>query len=999
MKRFLFITAIFTIISVFAFTIYKVGSNDPEINKGIAQVDGIEVPPFGMKDKKEKRQSAHAYKEWLTQMKANQITGKVDIADVLKAREEAYKLSALTKSTRSALGLVWEEMGPDNIGGRTRAIMFDRNNPNRMLAGGVSGGLWISDNGGESWRNYDKNDTLAGIGVVSFAQAANGDIYLGTGEYIIQQSASGTTGGGDNVMLGEGMWKSTDGGNTFVHLPSTRPSTDNSTVDWSYVKHLAAHPTDPNIIYAGTHRGLKKTTDGGQTWTSISPPAAVVINDIAIDPDGMLHVSASGKYYRSESLNDLDKLVAGTTLGNYPSTVTTRLKIDIAPSDRNYIYIIGCNGAGQTNLLIRSTDRGVTWSSLTNAVLPSTLFNPTGDQGWYDMEIAANPADKERVYVGGQLNMWEWTPASGWYPITTGDFQSFLNPKAVHVDHHKILFHPNNPDWMYVGTDGGIYRTKNARVNYPDIPTWQMLNKNYNTVQFYSVSAGIDGSVMGGTQDNRTIYMNFKGNTLMTGAGVIISGDGGFSDIAKTNPNALFFATQFGHLRRSSNGGLSNSAYFDLRIDTDQDGEPDCGAQFVTPFRLWEEMAKDSLNLKYYQNLTTNDTVYPHLILDNDTFFVVQKAPGTSNKDTIYRKDLRRTHFGEGRMYVATDCALWLATDALNFGTTPTWFRISNAINNASYIEPSPQGDVVYVGTRNGRVYRVDGLRKADLRYIDVNNTPTVPLDDVFNVDSVGIKITLIGTFNGRYVTSVAVDKKNPNHVVVALGNYGNTDYVFRTTSASTDSFGVGSVGNFKSIQGSGATKLPALPVYSAVIDYYNPNNVIVGTELGVYATQNAGGTNAQWTVENTGKTFTPNFMMRQEMIDNINKECYVLYIGTHGRGIWRSTTLTPSTCNTQVPILGVENPNKDVKSNTVEIYPNPVNYEATISIKAAKAGNAYLQIYDIMGRKVKEKYLGFLSTGTEHFKINVSDLPNGNYIFTIQTDEGIVGKKIIVTK
>ena len=132
--------------------------------------------------------------------KANQKTGKVDYRDVQKARDQV----ALHTSMRSSASVLeWEEMGPDNVGGRTRAVLIDKDNPSRIYAGAVSGGLWISESGGRAWRKY--SDELENLNISCIAQAPNGDIYFGTGEvYFVRYGSDGDGGSG---FLGNGIWK------------------------------------------------------------------------------------------------------------------------------------------------------------------------------------------------------------------------------------------------------------------------------------------------------------------------------------------------------------------------------------------------------------------------------------------------------------------------------------------------------------------------------------------------------------------------------------------------------------------------------------------------------------------------------------------------------------------------------------------------------------------------------------------------------------------------
>ncbi len=907
------------------------------MNTSLLDVPGIQAIAH------EEEGGANEYAAWLHEMRADPITGEIPLADVLRGREDAYRLLA-NSGRRGNLNLQWEFMGPNNVGGRTRAILIDRDNPVTMFAGGVSGGLWISHNNGNSWEPYTGDDTLAGLGVVSMTQAANGDIYVGTGERLINAGTTEASWG----FLGEGIWKSTDHGNTFVHLAATKPSGNHnsSSIDWTTVNVLAAHPTNPDVILAGTYRGVYRTTDGGATWSKMGSGAMLVgnIQDIKIASDGTTYVCAGSSYYRG-NVDDPSSFESRMSKGGFPSSGLRRIMFAPAPSDPAYVYCIACDNAGQTVALLQSTDGGLNWTSIAPTSLPSNFFNPSGNQGWYDLEIAVNPDDKERVYVGGQLSIYEWTATDGWYPISNWFSSPASDPQYIHADHHEIVFHPNNGNIMYLGTDGGIFRTQNAKANYPNLPVFQQLNKGYGVTQFYSISAGLDGTVMGGSQDNGTIYVDFSGNTLQQGRHVG-GGDGGFTDISKTNPDALFFASQEGSLRRSSNSGHSSNAYYDSHIDDPQDNDfaPDCGAPFITPFRLWEQT------------------------------------------------DTSSSEYGTGIMYLATYCGLWAAVDALNFGDNPTWFQIAKNANGLtgiiSYIEVTPDGDIVYAGTKNGYLYRIDGLSGVTWEYND-NGTPADPSDDFFDPDSAGIHVTRIASF-GRYITCIAADKSDPNHVVVSLGNYGTSNFIYRSTTAATDSTANGT-GSFTSIQGSGSNALPRMPVYSCLIDKYS-GAILAGTELGIYSTTNNG---TSWAPESAGMPFAATFQLREEMIEKLDGSCYVIYAGTHGRGFYRTTTLTPASCNTAVGIAD----NPVIRLQNLAIYPNPVQDMAYIDITLDKPGSAQLLVFDLQGKKVLHKDLGYLDSGTNNTLFSVSNLANGTYILLVRMEDYQKSLKFVVQR
>ncbi|MCE9539137.1 MAG: hypothetical protein K8R85_07960, partial [Bacteroidetes bacterium] len=192
--------------------------------------------------------------KWLFNIQKNPLTGMIDPMDVLKSREESYQM--FTNRATSALGLEWSELGPDNIGGRTRAILIDKNNPDRMFAGSVSGGLFVSMNGGSNWSPVAGFDQQPNLAIVSITQAANGDIYAGTGEgdfYFY-------TGSGSAGILGAGIYKATYDGTSysaFSRITSTIPTTVNNSgasaaTAFCSVHELGADPVNANRIYAAT---------------------------------------------------------------------------------------------------------------------------------------------------------------------------------------------------------------------------------------------------------------------------------------------------------------------------------------------------------------------------------------------------------------------------------------------------------------------------------------------------------------------------------------------------------------------------------------------------------------------------------------------------------------------------------------------------------------------------------------------------------------------------
>lgn len=744
--------------------------------------------------------------KFYAQMRANQITGKVDPEDVELVRAQIASLEG--KLHKSSLPLLWKESGPDNVGGRTRAFLIDKDNNQVLYQGAVSGGLWKSENGGNSW--YKINDAQENLAVISITQAIDGAIYYGTGEGAIPfNDANGTEG---TFIEGEGVYKSTDGGKTFTMLNSTR--------NWKSTLSMGSDPKN-NVIYAGNEIGFHFSTDGGNTWTRVANIGGGV-TCITVDPEGVVLVNRGGFIYRSET---------PTNAGSYTATLTepgfNRMEMAFAHSDRNYVYA----GASRTDNfwggLYRSTDNGKTWEKIhpgrTEFFTP--LSSDLSAQGGYDLCIGVDPSNKNRVFIGG-VDFAEWTPEKGAYEVASL-FQSPTNPFYIHADKHRITFDTrSNPPIMYVSTDGGTFKTTDASLS-----RYREINNGYATIQYYGVAGAADGSVLAGSQDNGTHYINKKGSTPLA-AVEVLGGDGFRTAISQYNNDIFFMETYFGGIWRSANRGRNNSQFFNAssRIPTRARGAStfDLESDFNTAFKLWER-----------------------------------------NKD-------------ESRFFVSVPTGIWMATNPTNFVNPPEWFRIANRNRTYHYIEASKDGDHVFA-CRSGEVIRISGLNKA------IFTTEALPVANQVS-DSLTVVDITSNLPRGRFITDVEVDPNDPNRLIVTFGNYGNNTYIYYTDNALDPAPTWRSIqGNLPFFpvycaEFSEANGQSNTIILGTEFGIYSTSNVTVSSPS--WIEQN----NA---VDITGKTAVfprvPVYELVQVRENMTGPSEIILYAGTHGRGVWET--------------------------------------------------------------------------------------------------------------
>lgn len=525
-----------------------------------------------------------------------------------RAREAFEKTMAIQKGMRLKSGgqtIQWHEEKA-NMGGRTRTIMFDPNDPehNKVWAGAVTGGLWFNENafGSEAWTPLSDFWSNLNISCMTYDPNNTQTFYLGTGEsqtaVILYRESTGR---------GAGLMKSTDGGQTWNFLSST--------LNWAYVSDVIVRDEDgESVIYAGVlsgkyqgnHQskptdGLYRSTDGGGSWTQVLPniegkDVPYAPSDIELLSDGSrifvgttYNLNNDGASCILYSDNGTDWTVYSqhrtVILNSDEENIPGRVIITSAPSDPN-ILLAGIAAAepGSTGgfigyncpYLIKSVDKGATWNEIPI---------PTGNSGWafiawHAMAFAFQPDDSSIIWAGGTDLYRSTNGGMTWSKYTrwSGMYGSAPSSDYVHADQHSVVYQPSSSKKMLFGTDGGVFATSDGTA---PIPEFYERNQNYNTLQYYSCAihpAAGAKHFIGGLQDNGSMY--YRGDPV-TFVDMLSGGDGALCWIDQDDPlymiTSVYFNSYYLYVAQQSsnvnsagrkstgNGTFINPADYDSR--------------------------------------------------------------------------------------------------------------------------------------------------------------------------------------------------------------------------------------------------------------------------------------------------------------------------------------------------------------------------------------------------------------------------------------------------
>jgi len=605
-------------------------------------------------------------------------------------------------------GLKLRNIGPAFMSGRISDVAIHPQDENTWYVGVASGGVWKTHNAGTTWKPIFDEQSSYSIGCVTIDPENPNIIWVGTGENV----------GGRHMGYGDGVYKSTDGGSTWKNMGLKKSE---------HISKIIIHPDDSNIIWVaaqgplwskGGERGLYKSIDGGKTWIKTLGDAEWTgVTDIVIDPNNPDQLYAatwqrhrtvaaymgggpgSGIHRSTDGGDTWEELKNGL-----PTSWMGKIGLAISPQNPDIVYA-AIELDRRTGGVYRSIDRGSIWEKRSDAV-----SGATGPH--YYQELYASPHQFERLYLVDS-NM----------QISDDGGKTFfrMNEKNKHGDNHSVAFRQDNPDYLLIGTDGGLYET------FDLTETWRYI-ENLPVTQFYKVA--VDDAepfynIYGGTQDNSTQGGPSRTDNMQgiqnSDWRVVLNWDGHQPATEPGNPNIIYAERQEGTLSR-----------IDLTTGEVIDIQPQAGVN-----EDFERFNWDAPIL-----------VSPHS--PTRIYFASQrvwKSDNRGDKWTAISPDLTKNQsrielpiMGRKQSWDAT----WDVSAMSNYNTI------------TSLAESPKQSGLIYAGTDDGLIQITDD-GGTTWRKIEVGSMPGVPAT--------------------AFINDIKADLFDVNTVYVALDNHKYGDY------------------------------------------------------------------------------------------------------------------------------------------------------------------------------------------------------------------------------
>jgi uncharacterized protein YjdB len=545
----------------------------------------------------------HLLNEWNNYLKNNPSARVRTGADLHAAR-------MLTTGTSTP---VWSFSGPSSSTsnyqgvGRVNCIAFHPTDSNTFWVGAASGGLWKTDDGGDTWSTNTDNLPVLGVTDIAICSTNPSTIYIATGD----------GDHGDNNSLG--VLKTTDGGATWTTTGLTWTAGQGR-----LISRLLMDPTNPAVLIAAASDGIWRTEDSGATWVQVELGHFI---DLTFHPTNhnILYATTYNTYGGSYICRSADN---GVTWLCTQILGSLRVKLAVSPAAPNRVDALAANDSSGLLGLWRSVDTGATFSEYFTGSATSNFLNGSidgsgsGGQGWYDLAYAVSPTNPSQMFIGG-VNGWKSSDTGNSWSIMSYWVDNTLGIPVVHADKHWLAFHPLEANTLFECNDGGVYKTRDNGV------TWMNITNGLGNSQIYKISPSplVANNVICGLQDNGTKELRHSNWFNQTG------GDGTDCIIDYTDSNIEYASYVNGVIYRTTDDWATSSTI----VNSGETGVNGNG-NWVTPFIMHPSnhnillVGKDQV----YQTLDAGTTWAQLGTILSPTGNIVVMAYAPSATSTIY---------------------------------------------------------------------------------------------------------------------------------------------------------------------------------------------------------------------------------------------------------------------------------------------------------------------------------------------------------------------------
>jgi photosystem II stability/assembly factor-like uncharacterized protein len=497
--------------------------------------------------------------------------------------EAAIAAAEERKNSQSAAS--WYPAGPNAVPfnethymengiGRVNCVAFHPTNTSIFYVGVAQGGVWKTINGGNSYTPLTDNLPITRVSDICIDPNASNTMYISLCDFEYVGKGLYLDGRKRHTHYGLGVYKTTDGGTTWNPTGLTFQLTNG---DASLIRKILVRPSNSAEVLACGVSGMYRSTNSGATWTKVLDS---LFWDMVSDPSNPNVIYASTGWVENSGLGHA-AVYKSTNFGVSWTMLNTGIplqgtvqgvRLAVAPTDGNYVYAMTCDYTEGFHGIYASTNAGTSWTykpALLN-VMEWADGSSSGGQGTYDMAIAVDGSDKNKIYTGG-INVWvsgdggtNFQPATYW--------KTDFGP-TIHCDIHAIARQPSTSN-IFVCSDGGVYKTSNLQGTtwgntWPT--TWVDLSDGMQVTSFYRISSSKNsaGRLTAGAQDNATSYL--EGSSVKT----VFGGDGMDNFTDPIDNDKIIGSSQYGNFYLSDDDGYSGNY-----VSTNPNNED---AEWVTP--------------------------------------------------------------------------------------------------------------------------------------------------------------------------------------------------------------------------------------------------------------------------------------------------------------------------------------------------------------------------------------------------------------------------------